>query len=1218
MAHRIEIGFREGIRDALGEKIKRRINEHLHLPVEAVRTVEVYTLDGEFSREELERAAAGPLSDAVTQRYAIDAAVAAARPAAEAAAETTGFTADAAVAAAGKTATLPGANGAKAAGETAAAATVTRAAALAAGSDPQTAATAEAPRPVPAAGAAPTTDSPAAEAAWDFDWLIEVGFRPGVTDNVGKTAREAIAVLLGIPTGGAAAPGIAATAASATALSSPPAAPGAADGLLTGDYSDSLSVDKDNDSTAAGAPTATATPREDRPSGAAGEAASAPASDHAAAPAPAPRPFRVHTSRQYLLRGALSRDEAERVASQLLANDLIERYEVVARADWDPVRGLPPFVPRVTGAERPTTELIDLDVADDALSAISNDRVLALTLEEMQLLRDYFRNPAVQAERARVGLPAAARITDAELECLAQTWSEHCKHKIFNSRIAYDDGTGRITEIDSLFKTYIKGATERIRAARTARGAVDFCLSVFVDNAGVIRFNDDYNLVFKVETHNSPSALDPYGGALTGIVGVNRDPFGTGMGAKLIFNTDVFCFAPPDYDRPLPKRILHPRRIYEGVREGVEHGGNKSGIPTVNGCLVFDERYLGKPLVYCGTGGIMPARLHGKPSHIKEILPGDLIVMTGGRIGKDGIHGATFSSEELHEGSPVTAVQIGDPITQKKMTDFLLVARDRGLYRCITDNGAGGLSSSVGETARLSGGCDLDLKRAPLKYPGLNPWEILISESQERMTLAVPPERIAAFLALAAKMDVEATVLGTYTDTGMFHIRYGGETVAYLDMDFLHDGLPQMRLRARWERPRRPEPDLPAPADLGAALRRMLSRLNICSKESVVRQYDHEVQGGSVVKPLVGVANDGPGDAAVLRPLLDTFEGIVVANGICPRYSDIDAYDMAACAIDEAVRNAVAVGADPDYLAGLDNFCWCDPVASEKTPDGEYKLAQLVRANQAVYDYTTAYGVPCISGKDSMKNDYAIEGTKISIPPTLLFSVLGRIADVRRAVTMDAKRAGDIVYVLGETKNELGGSEWYALHGCVGDNCPRVDAAAARRLYAALHRAMTAGLVASCHDCSDGGLGIALAETAFAGGLGMEVELGKVPRRGLDRDDYVLFSETASRFVVTVAPDKREEFEATMREIRGDTSHISPATGSGEATAGETLTGMAEVPTIKVPTIAEKSPEPPPVVFAAVGVVTDEPLLTIRGLAGEIILHEPLAELKAAWQQPLP
>ncbi|MBA4424175.1 MAG: phosphoribosylformylglycinamidine synthase, partial [Syntrophus sp. (in: bacteria)] len=411
--------------------------------------------------------------------------------------------------------------------------------------------------------------------------------------------------------------------------------------------------------------------------------------------------------------------------------------------------------------------------------------------------------------------------------------------------------------------------------------------------------------VFKVETHNSPSALDPYGGALTGIVGVNRDPFGCGKGAKLIFNTDVFCFAPPDYDKPLPKRILHPRRIYEGVREGVEHGGNKSGIPTVNGCLVFDERYLGKPLVYCGTGGIMPARLNGEATHTKEILPGDLVVMTGGRIGKDGIHGATFSSEELHEGSPVTAVQIGDPITQKKMTDFLLIARDRGLYRAITDNGAGGLSSSVGETAQLSGGCEIDLKKAPLKYPGLNPWEILISESQERMTLAVPPERIEEFLDLARKMDVEATVLGLYTDSGWFHIRYGEETVVYLDMDFLHDGLPQMTLRAAWKPPSHAEPAIPEPTNMGEALKAMLSRLNICSKESVIRQYDHEVQGGSVVKPLTGVVNDGPSDAAVIRPLLDSFEGIVIANGICPRYSDIDAYHMAAAAIDEAVRNAI-------------------------------------------------------------------------------------------------------------------------------------------------------------------------------------------------------------------------------------------------------------------------------------------------------------------------
>ena len=389
--------------------------------------------------------------------------------------------------------------------------------------------------------------------------------------------------------------------------------------------------------------------------------------------------------------------------------------------------------------------------------------------------------------------------------------------------------------------------------------------------------------------------------------------------------------------------------------------------------------------------------------------------MTGGRIGKDGIHGATFSSEELHEGSPVTAVQIGDPITQKKMTDFLLVARDRGLYRAITDNGAGGLSSSVGETARLSGGCEIDLKKAPLKYPGLNPWEILISESQERMTLAVSPETIDGFLDLARKMDVEATVLGLYTDTGWFHIRYGEETVVYLDMDFLHDGLPQMTLRASWTPPRHEEPAIPEPANMGEALKAMLSRLNICSKESVVRQYDHEVQGGSVVKPLTGVVNDGPSDAAVIRPLLDSFEGIVIANGICPRYSDIDAYHMAAAAIDEAVRNAIAVGTPLDRLAGLDNFCWCDPVRSEKTPDGEYKLAQLVRANQALYDITTAYGVPCISGKDSMKNDYQIGSVRISIPPTLLFSTLGKMEDVRKAVTMDVKKPGDLVYVLGKT-----------------------------------------------------------------------------------------------------------------------------------------------------------------------------------------------------------
>ncbi len=870
----------------------------------------------------------------------------------------------------------------------------------------------------------------------DFDWLIEVGFKPGVTDNVGRTAKESVE-------------------------------------LQTGH---------------------TFEPQEG-----------------------------VYTSRQYLIRGSITFEDARRIADQLLANDLIQRTIVVSRDQWSPERGVGVFVPRVRSDEGIRVEEIDLELSDAELMRISQDRVLALSLRELKAIRNYLRLKQVQSQRAKVGL--GKRVTDVELECLAQTWSEHCKHKIFNALIRYCDEKGRVELIDGLFKTYIRGATEEIRRRPGQR---DLCLSVFTDNAGVISFNENWNLVMKVETHNSPSALDPYGGALTGIVGVNRDPFGTGKGARLIFNTDVFCFASPFYSRPLPPRLLHPRRIYEGVREGVEHGGNKSGIPTVNGSIVFDDRFLGKPLVFCGTGGIMLREILGELSHIKEALPGDWVVMCGGRIGKDGIHGATFSSEELHEGSPATAVQIGDPITQKRMTDFLLEARDRGLYRCITDNGAGGLSSSVGEMSRDPGGAELHLERAPLKYSGLYPWEILLSEAQERMTLAVQPECLEEFIALARLMSVEATVLGTFNDEKRFHIYYQGRTAGCLDMDFLHEGVPRMRLYARWRPPRRREPRIPLPDDLGEVLERMLSRLNICSKETVVRQYDHEVQGGSVVKPLVGVENDGPGDAAVFRVLLDSLEGVVVAHGICPRYSDIDTYWMMANAIDEAVRNAVSVGADPERLAGLDNFCWCDPIKSEKTPDGHYKLAQLVRANKALYDFTTAYGVPCISGKDSMKNDSIIEGVKISIPPTVLFSVLGRMDDVRRAVSMDVKQEGHLVYVVGLTRAELGGSEYFAMHEAVGNAVPRVDASMAIKIFRALHSAIKQSLVASCHDCSDGGLGVALAESAFAGGLGMAVNLASVPSEGIKRDDFLLFSESASRFVVSVPPHNRAEFERTM------------------------------------------------------------------------------------------
>jgi len=860
----------------------------------------------------------------------------------------------------------------------------------------------------------------------DFDWYIEVGFKPGVTDNVGHSAQYALK-------------------------------------LITG------------------------------------------------------RDIAVYSARAYLLKGSLSRETATEIARECLANSLIQYFRVFDSSEIESVES---YIPTVSIEKAPGVEEIALELTDAELSDLSSKRTLALSIDEIKTIATYFKDPAVEQQRIAMGL--GPMITDVELECLAQTWSEHCKHKIFNADITYEEG-GTIEKISSLFKNYIQRSTREIRENA---GEKDICVSVFTDNAGVIRFNAEYNLVFKVETHNSPSALDPYGGALTGIVGVNRDPFGTGIGSKLIFNTDVFCFANPFYSKQLPPKILHPIRIFEGVREGVEHGGNKSGIPTVNGCIVFDDRYLGKPLVYCGTAGIMPAEINGRASHEKHIVPGDLVVMSGGRIGKDGIHGATFSSEEFHESSPTSAVQIGDPITQKKLTDFLLRARDKGLYRAITDNGAGGLSSSVGEMAQICGGCRIDLDNPPLKYQGLSPWEILLSEAQERMTLAVDKDRLDEFMTLSQKMDVESTVIGEFTDSGYFHCTYEDKTVAFLELDFLHNGLPAMELHARWEEKPYEDQPTPEPADQGEKLREMLSRLNICSKEYIVRQYDHEVQGGSVIKPLVGKSCEGPSDAAVIRPLLDSYEGVVVSNGIIPRYSDIDTFHMTSCALDEALRNYVCVGGDPDHWACLDNFCWCDPITSKRNPDGAFKLAQLVRSNKALYEYTKIYNCPLISGKDSMKNDYISPGgVKISIPPTILISVIGKMNDVRKAVTMDIKKAGDIIYLLGTTKRELGASEYLATYGTVGNAVPEVDAKQALKRYQQLHTAIKRGLVSAAHDISDGGLAVCLAEMAFAGGCGLRVSLDSVATNGDLSDTEILYSESASRIVITVSPENATEIE---------------------------------------------------------------------------------------------
>ena len=864
------------------------------------------------------------------------------------------------------------------------------------------------------------------------DWFVEVGFRPGVTDNEARTARDTAALVL----------------------------------------------ERDREG------------------------------------------IHVYTAVQYQFVAGdtpLTLETVKGIAEDQLCNGLIQRYRVKSAAEWDAEPGFAPQAAKVTGAASSQVDIIELSAMDDAkLMEMSRANTWALNLTEMKAIRDHFADEDEAKRRAALDLPANP--TDLEMEVMAQTWSEHCKHKIFASRIDYENReTGRREDVDNLYKTCIRDATAQLRARMGER---DYCKSVFKDNAGVISFINGYDACIKVETHNSPSALDPYGGALTGIVGVNRDPMGTGMGAELVCNTDVFCFASPFYDKPLPPRLLHPRRVLEGVREGVEHGGNKSGVPTVNGSLVFDERYLGKPLVYCGTVGILPTEVNGRPGWEKKAEVGDVIVMTGGRIGKDGIHGATFSSEELHEGSPATAVQIGDPITQRKMYDFIMRARDLGLYNAITDNGAGGLSSSVGEMAEDTGGCVLDIAKAPLKYDGLRPWEILLSEAQERMTLAVPPAKLDEFMALAKRMDVEATALGHYTDSGFFEVRYADRVVASLPMSFMHDGVPQLRLKAVWEAPAVKDIRVEvADADEGAFLKRMLSRLNICSKEYIVRQYDHEVRGGSAIKPLVGVLRDGPSDAGVLRPVLESDAGLVVSHGICPKFSDYDTYWMMANAMDEAIRNAVAVGGDPDAMAGVDNFCWCDPVQSEKTPDGHYKLAQLVRACKALQQFSLAFGLPCISGKDSMKNDYTGGGEKISIPPTVLFSIIGVIRNVTATQTSDFKAPGDHIYLLGGTWREMAGSEAADELGLKGGRVPQVDAATARLRYRAVHGLIGQRALSACHDCSDGGLAVALAEMCIGGRLGADVDLDAVAALEAMSRTELLYSESASRLLVSVKPE---------------------------------------------------------------------------------------------------
>jgi phosphoribosylformylglycinamidine synthase II len=813
------------------------------------------------------------------------------------------------------------------------------------------------------------------------------------------------------------------------------------------------------------------------------------------------------TGTRYVLVGELGIEDINQIATGLLCNEVIESYTIGELC--------PPFAPPAQASD--VIEQIPIrEMEDKELAHISVERVLYLDLPEMQAVRDYYRSEGRDP-------------TDVELETLAQTWSEHCVHKTFKAVIDYessgdDSSPGAHTRqrIDGLLRTYLRAATERI--------AKPWVRSAFVDNAGILAFDNEWDVSFKVETHNHPSALEPFGGANTGVGGVVRDIIG--VSARPIANTDVLCFGPQDlaYDE-VPGGALHPRRIAAGVIAGIEDYGNKMGIPTVNGAILYHPGYTGNPLVFCGCVGIAP-----RDSHRNQAQPGDLCVSIGGRTGRDGLHGATFSSAELtHEtGETVgSVVQIGNPISEKAFLEAVLVARDQGLYTAITDCGAGGFSSAVGEMGREVG-VEIDLSTAPLKYPGLKPWEIWLSEAQERMILAVPAQNLDALAQVCGARDVEMTVIGQFTGDQRLTLRYGDRLAGSMEMNFLHDGIPRRQLEAAWSPPRiGGEAAPPAARFAGQQLDRILLRLlaspNIASKEAVIRRYDHEVQGGTIVKPLTGAENDGPSDAAVIRPLDPqlsggdlSYRGIALGCGINPLYGMLDPYAMAWAAVDEAMRNVVAVGADPDAVALLDNFCW----GNHNLPD---RLGGLVRAAQGCHDASLAYGAPFVSGKDSLNNEYVDpHGVKTPIPPTLLVSALGFVPDVRQAVTMDCKSAGDRLYVIGETRAELGGSTLYQLQGDLGWGVPGPMASSIEAMRA-LHRAIRQGWVRACHDCSEGGLAVAAAEMAFSGAIGLTVRLADLPRADSVKDDVTaLFSETIGRFLVQVAEKDAAAFEQAM------------------------------------------------------------------------------------------
>ena len=786
------------------------------------------------------------------------------------------------------------------------------------------------------------------------------------------------------------------------------------------------------------------------------------------------------TGRRIEFGDSVEAETADEIVRRLVANPVIER--------WHAGTIEPPHVDdRPSNADAEVIAIRGLD--DGALLELNEQRSLYLDIEELRVIRDEFE---------RLGRD----ITDVEIEVLAQTWSEHCAHKTFRAVIDVTGGPDGDDTVAPLL-VQLRECTDSIDAS--------FVRSAFVGNAGVIEFTDGTTIALKAETHNHPSAVEPFGGANTGVGGVIRDVLG--IAHKPIAVTDVLCFGPADLPlSDLPDGALHPQRIRQGVIDGVADYGNKIGLPTVAGAILYDPAYTTNPLVFAGCIGTAPARpLHDGP------FQGDRVVVLGGATGRDGIRGATFSSATMDATTGEVAgasVQIGDPIVEKLLIDALIGAED--LYSAITDCGAGGLSSAIGEMAE-GVGADVELELVPRKYAGLEPWEVWLSEAQERMVVAVPPQHLEALRQRCSRVGVDIADIGSFTGDGRLVVRNNTAVVADLDTVFLHDGRPQRRMGAELPTPNRTERIARTVADPTATLLELLAHPNIASKAATIHRYDHEILGATVVRPLIGAAGDGPADGVVLASPLAR-EGIAIGIGVNPWYGLHDPEAMAYAVVDEAMRNIVAVGADPDRVALLDNFSWGDP----RRPS---TLGELVVAVEGCCAAARMYGSPFVSGKDSLNNEYiGSDGQRHAVPPTLVITAVAHVPDADHCITPDLAEPGNVLLLVGDTETEFAGSHLDLLRGAPKKPgvapSPVPDAPAD---YRHLHAAMRAGLVESCHDVSEGGLAVALAEMCIAGRLGASID-------ALPHDDLAtaLFAESCGRLVVEVQPQKVTAFTKVM------------------------------------------------------------------------------------------